>query len=287
MRMVALLACVACTEPLEPKAPSPPSGSVTVVDEAGRPVAGATIAWAQASPWPCDVTQAPTGAYVWTGAGTTDAESHFSEPHLAWDRAIVRAVAPDGRAVLALARTKTLVVHPVATITIAPNCDGDCGNIDVFGTLTTNGATCEMSANGAHPALVRVPRGTFDLHVRIADGNDNERYTRLRGTVDRDLALTSAAPRVAGPLVVRGRILIDGAPPGGPDYASSVKVRCGEELTRIGKIDATTGAFRVEHLPARACRLEASSDVRDSHFEREVAIDPSAGRELVVDLRAP
>lgn len=129
--------------------------------------------------------------------------------------------------------------------------------------------------------LARLPRGELVLHVRAGENTDDERAGTIQVSIAGDVTLAPALPRVAGSLALRGKILIDGKPPGGPDYASSVRVECGPALTRYTTVDAKTGGFTVAHLPARRCVLHATSD-RDRRWQRDLTVQP--GSEVTVEL---
>lgn len=112
--------------------------TVIVVDDNGDPVAGATVQWGTAIVWPCDTTKEPIASYTRLDAHTTDAAGRVAGLPRAETGVIARAVTADGRAGFGvLDASRAIVVHRVATIEIAPTCDGSCGELELYGTITT------------------------------------------------------------------------------------------------------------------------------------------------------
>ncbi len=262
---------------------------VTIVDGAGVPVQGARIDWQQGAPWACDNATRISAAYVRTGAGTTDALGRVTLPRGIGNVGI-RAVAPGGDAVItriSASASATLVVSPTATIAIAPTCDGRaCRDLEAFGTLTLASASCPIQPPGAardgRIVLADLQRGAIELHLRAGANTADERAAIVRATIGDDATLAPELPRIAGDETLRGHIELDRAPPGGPDYATTVVATCGE-LVRSGVVDATAGTFVIEHLPARPCTLHAESDARPLRWERELQVRPGTDVTIVLE----
>lgn len=284
MRLLLIVLASCSIDPPAPQAPHLGPAVLTVVDEAGHPVAGARVDWQQISHFACDVDTPIAPTYWWGGTASTDAAGRFMVPS---QGQFVRVVAPDGAAAVAhIDGDTTLVVRPTVTVAIAPRCPGGCAAIEGFGTISVGVFHCKLAPEvsdyvGSRLQLSRVPRGELELELRSGPNTDDERAVKLHATITGDATLTPELPRIAGSLAVRGRMLIDDRPPGGPDYASHVRVDCGPLLGR-DVTPAPDGRFTVEHLPARACTVHATSD-RDLRYRRDVMVQPG-GPELIVEL---
>jgi hypothetical protein len=286
-----VLAFTGCAAP-DPQHPRPdPHAPVTlsIVDEAGAPVAGARITWTDGG-GDCDVTRPFPAAYVWSGSSIADVEGRATIDRPG--RHLVRVVAPDGEAA-SLFRIDTerppasVVLHRTATVVVAPTCAGAaCQRVRVNGKLTSASAVCTVSASSATGpvSFVNLPRGDLEVTLDAAEDRDDQAHGVLHQAIVGNVTLAPRLATVGGPEVVRGRVLMPGgAPPGGPSYATSVEVTCGPGLFRHVDVDTSTGAFAVMHLPARACTLRARSD--GAHrWERTIDITPGRTGEVIVEL---
>ncbi len=248
-----------------------------VVDEAGHPVARATVDWVggmadQRMDWPCAPDQAIRADYRPSGEMITDARGRYVAPRAepAWPTIALRATAPNGAVGFANA-VGVITVHPSATVTVKPTCDGPCGDITVSATIeASDGGRCGLWLVHRDEFVVHgAPRGKLALQVHAHVGGPDERAVAIAQTLDRDLVIGDALPLIAGPYTVRGEILIDGKIP--PDYDTRVHARCGSLLDRQGEV--TQGRFVITGLPAGSCKLVGTMITAGD--EAELAFDPS------------
>ena len=260
-----------------------------VVDETGHPVAKAKITWVggmadQGVDWPCAPDEVVRADYRPSGTIISDAHGHYAPPHAepAWPTIGLRAIAPNGSVGFATA-AGVITVHPSATLTVKPTCDGPCGDITVGATIeTADQGRCTLWLIHRDEVVVRgVPRGklTLQVHARV-DGPD-ERAVAITQPIDRDVVISNALPPIAGPYTVRGQITLDGKVP--PDYDTRISARCGALLDRQGEV--TQGRFVITGLPAGSCKLVGKMITAGD--QAEVVLDPSRPGAPVLALHPP
>jgi hypothetical protein len=277
---------------VEPAPASPHSnqgGTITVVDPAGRPVPGAHVDLVQTGgDIPCNLDHWSGAAYVFNERTVADERGQVAWGHGGYARAVDSDRAAGWAKVVG---DTTIVVRPTFTVTIQPTCDGArCGTFEAsWGSKMAMGESqCDVamtpSADG-RVVLQELAAGDLTLYLGAnGEDTDDTRYAVVHAHIDRDVTLTPVLPRVAGPYVVRGTITIDGRAPGGPDYATSVSVQCGDAPTHYGKLDAATGQFFVAHLPARECTLHVHSDATELRRQRDTTIHPDRSGPLAISI---
>lgn len=248
LRWIAVVgALAACGARPRIAATAPTRGALTVIDEAGHPVAGADVEWGISVYWWCDPRQGAPVSYAAIHRAKTDRDGHI--PGLEPARAELRAATGDHRVGFGRADDTYVMLRRTYPIDLEPTCDGhDCAGLVWTGEIKLGERSCGIT--GAAPKLsLTVPGGQLLLHAHVVGPTPaDERAVTVQASVDSQLVIAPAMPTIAGTLTLRGAVTPRDA---------RVDLVCGTGLHRSAVVDPRSGQFVATDLPTGDCVLTA------------------------------